>query len=66
MRRMNYMRHSIILLVMFLVPLGAMASTYFSESFSVPAGMSCVSNKVVSFGYTHRRIALVEMAAIIT
>jgi len=63
---MKYMRHSIILFVMFFVPLGAMASAYISASVTVPTGMSCVSNKVISFGYTSKRIALAEMAAIIT
>ena len=66
MRHMKYMRDRIILFVMFLVPLGAMASAYVSTSYSVPAGLTCKSDKVVSFGFTHKRIAFAEMAAIIT
>jgi len=43
-----------------------MISAYYSESHFVPAGLTCMSDKVVSFGFTHKRVALAEMAAIIT
>lgn len=66
MRRMKYMRDRIILFGMFLVPLGAVVSAHISALYSVPVGLTCKSDKVVSFGFTHKQIAFAEMAAIIT
>ena len=65
MRHMKYMRDHILLFVIFLVPLGAVVSAHISASYSIPDGLTCKSDKVVSFGFTHKRIALAEMAAII-
>lgn len=63
---MNQVRLRFILFPVFMLPLGIVFGSYSAESHVSRAGLTCVQEKIVSFGFTSPRITLAEMAAIIT
>ncbi len=60
------MKSYYILFAMFAAPLGILFAAQAAVAPAKRADMTCADKKLVSYGYTHKQVALAELAAIIT
>ncbi len=58
------MKRSYYLLLIFSALLGALAVADACTTETFPEGVTCAKNRIVSFGWTDKRVALAELAAI--
>ena len=60
------MKRSYALILIFTVLIGAIAATQAYKTVEYAEGVSCANKRIASFGFTHKQVALAELAAIAT
>ena len=60
------MHRNHILFLIFTILIGAIAAAQAFTTLPVPDGVSCAGKRIASFGFTHKQLAMAELAAIIT
>ncbi len=59
------MKSSYILFSIFVVLFGTLAAAHSASTIRIPEGVSCTDKRMVSYGYTRKKIAMAELVAIV-